>query len=394
MTAPHLQACLNGSRRAAEHPSLPVTADELAAEAARAWMAGAHGVHVHPRDAEGHETLAPGFCAEAVAAIRVAAPQLEISLSTGAFIEPDLGRRMNCVQAWTVLPDCASVNLAEPGAAALCVALHHRGVPVEAGLASVADAERFAGSDLARRCRRVLIEVGDTDPAAAVAHAARIDAVLDEAMIVLPRCHHGEGRATWAVVVAAARAGCDLRIGLEDTLVLPDGSPRPATRRWCAPPASCSAERLSGGPESPTRASRHGSADAYVEVVVVVHERLDDPRRSRQIQARTHEDMRGTRRGERVDQLLGQQPVDQPGLMRAALAPVPAWVVDVDVEPVLVRRVSQVAETRPEVSAARPRQVADPHARRVRVGGAVATQAVEQEADQAVGAPAAPGAVG
>ena len=227
MTAPHLQACLNGSRRLGEHPRLPVSADELAAEAARAWMAGAHGVHVHPRDAEGRETLAPGFCAEAVAAIRVAAPQLEISLSTGAFIEPDPERRIACVQAWTVLPDSASVNFSEPGAAELCVALHHRGVPVEAGLAGVADAERFVGSGLARRCRRLLVEVTDADPAAAVRHAGRLDEVLDEAMIVLPRCHHGEGRATWAVLVAAARAGRDLRIGLEDTLVLPDGIQAP-----------------------------------------------------------------------------------------------------------------------------------------------------------------------
>ncbi|MDP9377255.1 MAG: 3-keto-5-aminohexanoate cleavage protein, partial [Actinomycetota bacterium] len=52
--------------------------------------------------------------------------------------------------------------------------------------------------------------------------------VLDEAMIVLPRLHHGEGRATWAVVVAAARAGRSIRIGLEDTLELPDGSPAPS----------------------------------------------------------------------------------------------------------------------------------------------------------------------
>jgi uncharacterized protein (DUF849 family) len=227
MTAGQLQACLNGGRRLGEHPRVPIGADELAAEAARAWMAGAHGVHVHPRDAEGRETLAPGVCAEAVAAIRMAAPHVEISLATSQAIEPDRERRIKCVQAWTMLPDSASVNFAETGAEELCLALGHRGVPVEARLGSPADARRFVGSGVADRCRRILVEVSETDPAEAVRHAGLIDAVLDEAAIVLPRCHHGQNRATWAVLVAAARAGRDLRIGLEDTLVLPDGSLAP-----------------------------------------------------------------------------------------------------------------------------------------------------------------------
>ena len=70
--APVLQACLNGGRAPGEHPDLPLAADALAAQAALAWTAGAHGVHVHPRDVDGAETLAPGVCAEAVAAIRAA----------------------------------------------------------------------------------------------------------------------------------------------------------------------------------------------------------------------------------------------------------------------------------------------------------------------------------
>ena len=201
-----------------------MTADALAADAALCWTAGAHGVHVHPRDEAGEQTLAPGACAEAVAAIRAAAPQIEISLSTGAFIEPDVERRIALVQAWTVLPDCASVNLSEAGSVELCRALSHRGVEVEAGLGSVADAELYLSADVARWTRRVLIEVPDAEPAAAAAHAQRIDAIVGGDLPVL---WHGEERATWAVIVAAARAGRAMRIGLEDTLVLPDGSPAP-----------------------------------------------------------------------------------------------------------------------------------------------------------------------
>jgi uncharacterized protein (DUF849 family) len=36
---------------------------------------------------------------------------------------------------------------------------------------------------------------------------------------------HGEGPSTWPVLRAAVRRRLDTRIGLEDTLELPDGSP-------------------------------------------------------------------------------------------------------------------------------------------------------------------------
>jgi uncharacterized protein (DUF849 family) len=39
-----------------------------------------------------------------------------------------------------------------------------------------------------------------------------------------PRLHHGYGAATWAVLAAAVERGRDIRVGLEDTLELPDGS--------------------------------------------------------------------------------------------------------------------------------------------------------------------------
>lgn len=226
-SSPLLQACLNGSRRAGEHPRIPVTADELASESARAWMAGAHSVHVHPRDESGRETLAAGFCAETVAAIRASAPSVEISLSTGAFIDADVDRRIDCIHAWTVLPDVASVNFSEPGCERICVALHQRGIAVEGGVADARDVRRLLAGRALGHCERILVEVADRDPREAVSHAGRIEAVLDEAMIDVPRLHHGEGRATWAVIVAAARAGRSIRVGLEDTLELPDGSRAP-----------------------------------------------------------------------------------------------------------------------------------------------------------------------
>ena len=39
-----------------------------------------------------------------------------------------------------------------------------------------------------------------------------------------PRLLHGFGAAAWAFIELAARRGYDTRVGLEDTLVLPDGT--------------------------------------------------------------------------------------------------------------------------------------------------------------------------
>src|ERR1700722_10669076 len=45
-----IQACLNGSTTRAEHPAVPLTPAELAAEARASAAAGAGSVHLHPRD--------------------------------------------------------------------------------------------------------------------------------------------------------------------------------------------------------------------------------------------------------------------------------------------------------------------------------------------------------
>jgi uncharacterized protein (DUF849 family) len=40
----------------------------------------------------------------------------------------------------------------------------------------------------------------------------------------VPQLWHGYGERTWEVIAAGAAAGHDVRVGLEDVLVLPDGS--------------------------------------------------------------------------------------------------------------------------------------------------------------------------
>jgi uncharacterized protein (DUF849 family) len=216
-----IQACLNGARAPGEHPALPLTPEQLAADAGATVAAGARSVHLHARDADGTESLEPTDVAAAVRAVR----GVELSLSTGLWIAgDDVERRHALIAGWTERPDLVSLNIREPGWEELAALLAELGIGVEAGLATPADAEALVEGPL--RPARVLVEIDD-ETVDAVPAAAAIDAVLDRAGHTAPRLHHGFGPATWAVLDAATARGHDVRIGLEDVLVLPDGTPAP-----------------------------------------------------------------------------------------------------------------------------------------------------------------------
>jgi hypothetical protein len=82
-------------------------------------------------------------------------------------------------------------------------------------------------SRLVERCARVLVEPLDADPQDAVVHAAAIEDVILVAGVALEQVHHGDGVASWAVNERALARGHGIRTGLEDTLVLPDGTLAP-----------------------------------------------------------------------------------------------------------------------------------------------------------------------
>ncbi|HXH58154.1 MAG TPA: 3-keto-5-aminohexanoate cleavage protein [Iamia sp.] len=123
------------------------------------------------------------------------------------------------------MPDFASVNWHEPGPQAVAHALFDLGVGVEAGLwhpTAIAAWRQWDGHD---QCLRVLLGVvDDLPPRQAVAEAARLVAALGDDIDATSVLLHGEGTSTWPLLGEAIRRGFDVRIGLEDALVLPDGS--------------------------------------------------------------------------------------------------------------------------------------------------------------------------
>jgi uncharacterized protein (DUF849 family) len=116
-----------------------------------------------------------------------------------------------------------TANQGESGIRELCGLLLGRGIGIEAGLLSLADARAFVASGIAPRCVRAMVEPLDPEPDDAVAHAEAIEEALAEGGVELEQVHHGEGIASWAVNRRAAALGHGIRTGLEDTPVLPDG---------------------------------------------------------------------------------------------------------------------------------------------------------------------------
>lgn len=217
-----LQVCLNGRRTGADGTGVPLSPAALARSAAEAVAAGATEIHVHPRTPCGRESLSPRAVGPALEAIR-ARVRVPVGVTTGAWTEPDPAARLERVRSWPVRPDFASVNWHEPGAEELAAQLLDLDIGVEAGIWSGTDgAARFAASPLGPRVLRVLAEVTDPDPDTAEESARALLAELGAAH-GRPVLLHGEEGGTWPALRLAGRLGLATRVGLEDTLLLPDG---------------------------------------------------------------------------------------------------------------------------------------------------------------------------
>ena len=219
-----IRACLNGSRSVGSHPALPLTPSQLGAEGRRAIAAGAVALHIHPRDDSGDESLAAAVIEPALLELRKACPGVPLEVSTAAWIERDVTRRLACVRQWSVLPDSAGVNFGEPGALELAKTLLARGIGVEAGLFSAEDTRLMVAAGLAQDCNHVQIEpIMTTNIVEALAVAQSIEQALDDAGVTTPRLLHGKDATAWTILEYAFSRGYATRIGLEDTLSLPDG---------------------------------------------------------------------------------------------------------------------------------------------------------------------------
>ncbi|MFF9149334.1 3-keto-5-aminohexanoate cleavage protein [Streptomyces sp. NPDC014861] len=268
MTRPEvgaLQAALNGTRGPGESAAVPREPVALAEAAAEAVAAGADEVRLRPRTPCGAGSLSPRVVGPALAAVRECV-RVPVSVPVDVWAEADPRRRVARILSWEFLPDLACVTWHEPGAEEVAEALLARGVAVEAGLrAGTAGPALFARSPLAGRVLRIVAEVPDAGagpwahapgarhgevlaPGAGHGEVTVLGARLDAVPVML--C--GTGAAAWPALRLARRLAVSARIGLEDTLLLPDGSRARSTAEQIR-------AALSDGPEGPWDLSPHPS---------------------------------------------------------------------------------------------------------------------------------------
>lgn len=136
-----LKAAVNGGRTRSEAPTVPLTPEEIALEAAKSVALGAAVVHAHARTADGGQSIHPDDVAAMVRAVRAADPSIIIGTTTGLWTCSGHEERMRFVSGWPdgALPDFASVAFSEEGAAEAAQLVLSRGIVLESAVWSMDD---------------------------------------------------------------------------------------------------------------------------------------------------------------------------------------------------------------------------------------------------------------
>ena len=269
-----IEAALNGGRNRREHPAVPVTPAEVADEARRCAAAGASVVHIHAQDAAGVWSADPAWYAETHRRIRYPLPDLLISITSirpaGQPVEVVLDLLAALTADPLTKPDLVSINLGHITAwershggsgvrstvhfpndyadiAALLAACRSLGIVPELGvmdLGFVSNAVSLQDDGLLPTQPWFLIEL-DTPAYGAGRQVAPSTAANYDLLAGLVGAHfpdaawagHGNGMEGYAVLRRALEAGAHIRVGLEDTLHLPEGRLAPSNTamvEWAA----------------------------------------------------------------------------------------------------------------------------------------------------------------
>jgi len=234
MTAPLIMVAPNGARRGkADHARLPITLDEMLAEASACRAAGADALHLHVRNADGTHSLDAGRYREALDELARAVPDLAVQITTEAAGVYSPAEQYACLDA--LRPPWASVSLREiardPDLAPRLYALAaDQGIRLQHIAYDRADLELLARSRAAGIIRAEQDEVICVLGAYAPPRAGRpedLDA-LAPALVGLRLGLCAFGAQEQDCLLDGARAGAEiLRVGFENNLLSPDGTPWP-----------------------------------------------------------------------------------------------------------------------------------------------------------------------
>ena len=234
---PRIMVAPNGARRTkADHPNLPMTAEEIAASAAACFAAGAGAIHLHVRDAEGRHVLDAGLYREVIRLINMAVPDMMVQVTTEAVGLYTPAQQMALVRDLKPHAISAAVRefVADASAEAAAADFHgwcaDHNIAVQHILYDAADVLRLA--DLIRRCivpdagLSVLYVLGRYSTGQE-SSASDLDPFLEAASSLPVRpdwmvCAFGRGET--AALAAAIAAGGKVRVGFENSLWDADGS--------------------------------------------------------------------------------------------------------------------------------------------------------------------------
>jgi uncharacterized protein (DUF849 family) len=226
-----------------DNASLPVTAEAIAADAARCRALGASIVHLHARDADGTATWRPEIYREIIVAVRREAPDLVICVSTSgrtfkAFeqrasvldLDGDARPEMASLTLGSMnFPTQASVN--EPAMIeALATRMQERGIVPEIEVFDLGMLD-YARYLIDRKVLRPPFYVNVLLGSRGTLAATPLNLAL--MMQALPQgatwAGAGIGRFQFPVNAMAVTMGGHVRVGLEDNLYMDAGKTQPAT---------------------------------------------------------------------------------------------------------------------------------------------------------------------
>jgi uncharacterized protein (DUF849 family) len=220
-----IKIALNGARPKKQNKYIPQSLEEIGKEVKLLFDNGHKVFHIHCYDEKGNESLKPEDVNKLISLVKGISSEIQIGISSGDWIEPDLAKRKSYIKEWKNIPDFISVNIIEDDAIEISELLISKGIKIEAGLNEKKAAEKLVESGLYKDCFRILIEPEPENLKDAIECVNEIEEVLDKNGIELPRLLHGFNSVAWDILREAKRRGYDSRIGMEDTIYLENGKP-------------------------------------------------------------------------------------------------------------------------------------------------------------------------
>jgi len=225
----------NGARKTkADHPALPITAEEIAATAAACRVAGAAMIHLHVRDPDGGHSLDAATYRDAIAAVGAAVGRdlvVQVTSEAVGIYGPEeqmaMVRELKPEAVSLAVREIVPDGAAEPAAAAFLAWLAAEGILPQFILYSDEDLRRF--DDLVARG----VVPGERQLVLFVLGRYTKDKT-SEPKDLMPFLAANTRDHVWSVcafgpretacAVAAAALGGHARVGFENNLHLPDGS--------------------------------------------------------------------------------------------------------------------------------------------------------------------------